>query len=223
MTSCDGVRPLLGVLVLDRDSDEDRLLIQRHLAGCAACRDELAALRRLPRLLALVPLGDLDEHRHDAVRASDAALHRLLATAAVSRARRRWLIAAAAALLILFAGLGGIMLPSGSGSGTTEAPPPAAATWSPIGGTAPGIHASATLVAGDSGTAIDLQLGGVASGTTCHLVVVSTNGTSVTAMKWTVDYAGTAHVKGVTPTALDAIDHMTIVTSTGQMLARLYP
>lgn len=44
---CDGVLMLLGELVLDIIADEDREVVERHLAGCRSCTAELEALRAL--------------------------------------------------------------------------------------------------------------------------------------------------------------------------------
>jgi hypothetical protein len=44
---CDEVLMLLGELVLDIIADEDREVVERHLAGCPSCAAELEALRAL--------------------------------------------------------------------------------------------------------------------------------------------------------------------------------
>jgi hypothetical protein len=44
---CEDVLMLLGELVLDIISDEDREVVERHLAGCPSCAAELEALRAL--------------------------------------------------------------------------------------------------------------------------------------------------------------------------------
>jgi hypothetical protein len=44
---CEDVLMLLGELVLDIISDEDREVVERHLAGCPSCAAEMEALRAL--------------------------------------------------------------------------------------------------------------------------------------------------------------------------------
>ena len=43
--SCEVIRDLLPLYVEGLASDESNALVEEHLAGCAACRDELEAMR----------------------------------------------------------------------------------------------------------------------------------------------------------------------------------
>jgi anti-sigma factor RsiW len=49
--SCGEVRQALAVYVLGAIEPADRDVVEDHLAGCTACRDQLAGLAGLPALL----------------------------------------------------------------------------------------------------------------------------------------------------------------------------
>jgi len=49
---CGRIRTELAGLVYDEPAPEARAVLEEHLAGCAACREELAALRDTRRMLA---------------------------------------------------------------------------------------------------------------------------------------------------------------------------
>ncbi|WP_187357010.1 anti-sigma factor family protein, partial [Actinomadura sp. CNU-125] len=51
---CGDVRAALGVYVVGAIDPAERALVDAHLAGCPACRDELAGLAGLPALLGRV-------------------------------------------------------------------------------------------------------------------------------------------------------------------------
>ncbi len=55
------IRELLGSYVLGHGSAEERLAVQAHLDGCAACRAEVAELAPLEAALTLVDVAHLDE------------------------------------------------------------------------------------------------------------------------------------------------------------------
>jgi anti-sigma factor RsiW len=54
-TGCTRIRPELGVYVLGAISPADRAMVERHLATCPRCRDEVAELAGIPALLRRVP------------------------------------------------------------------------------------------------------------------------------------------------------------------------
>ena len=57
MAGCDDVRDALGVYVFGATDPAERALVDRHLAVCRECQDELAGL---PGLLARVTPGELE-------------------------------------------------------------------------------------------------------------------------------------------------------------------
>jgi anti-sigma factor RsiW len=59
-TACDDARHALGVYVLGAIEPDDRGPVERHLARCAACREELARLADLPAWLSKVPADEAE-------------------------------------------------------------------------------------------------------------------------------------------------------------------
>jgi hypothetical protein len=57
---CREFRHLLGVYVVGAIDPADRALVDDHLPGCQACRDELAGLAGLPAMLSRVPAPDVE-------------------------------------------------------------------------------------------------------------------------------------------------------------------
>ena len=49
---------LLGPAACDRLDADERVRLDRHLAGCSACRDELIVLRRVVRRLSVLRAPD---------------------------------------------------------------------------------------------------------------------------------------------------------------------
>lgn len=107
-TDHDTLHELSGLYVLGSLSREDRAMFETHLAGCAACADEVRSLTRVSGALAQLP---------PQVPPSPALRQRVLASvgglgaagpvvAAPSRGFGGWSWLAAAASLVLAAGLG---------------------------------------------------------------------------------------------------------------------
>ena len=86
---------------------DDRADFVAHLPGCPECREVLASVAGLPRMLALVPpdtfrADGTTERGHPAERPSEAMYERLLAAAVTRRrSRRRLALTAAAAVLVV--------------------------------------------------------------------------------------------------------------------------
>ncbi|WP_460363856.1 zf-HC2 domain-containing protein, partial [Actinocorallia lasiicapitis] len=85
MNPCHDARLHLGVYVLGAIDPADRTPLERHLAGCPACRDELAGLAALPALLGRVTEPQLTEA---APPGDDHLLTALLARAQAEHRRR---------------------------------------------------------------------------------------------------------------------------------------
>ena len=82
---CGEIRPALGVYLLGAISPADRGAVERHLAGCAGCRAELAGLAALPGRLGSVPAADLTRLAGD-----EAARRTGVNARLTSRCRRCW-------------------------------------------------------------------------------------------------------------------------------------
>jgi anti-sigma factor RsiW len=193
--SCGDVRQALAVYVLGAIEPADRDLVERHLADCSACRDELSGLAGLPALLRRVSpqeasalvADDTSRSRADDL-PSGPALRHLLGQA--RRHRRRYLrmsVALAAAGLVAGAGaIAGLHAAHPSAQRAVASPAPG---WAVAQSTAnPHTHVTALVryAARPWGLQLSAQVKGVPVGTTCHFEVVSGQGQVTTAGGWTI-------------------------------------
>jgi anti-sigma factor RsiW len=61
--TCGELRRELGVYLLGAIAPAERSTVERHLAACTSCRNQLAELAGLPGLLRRVPVQELDSQR----------------------------------------------------------------------------------------------------------------------------------------------------------------
>jgi hypothetical protein len=183
----------LGVYVLGAADTSERLRVEAHLPGCAACRAELARLAPLPGLLARVP-PDLRPAAPGPAASGLAAPGPVAAPAGVRRgpfrrmpapgcprpSRPRW-AAALTAVAAAVAGLaGGYLLAPHGGASQPSAP------VMTVSGANPAAHvrAVAALTATSWGTSIRLRVSGLPLNVQCWLVVRSRSGQSEVAGVW---------------------------------------
>jgi anti-sigma factor RsiW len=200
MTSCLHVRQSLGVYVVGAIDPAERAMVDRHLAGCPDCREELAGLAGLPALLGRVPLEEAAQiagfpsertgpgHRPDVSPPGAETLTPLLARVAQRRRVSRWRNLAAAAAVALIA--------AGSAAGAVQlAQPPSGhppvgtvVHWDRAHATTPGTNVTADVrYRGQPwGTQLVAQVSGVKPGTTCQLWVMGAHGQKWLAGSWTV-------------------------------------
>jgi hypothetical protein len=192
--ACGELRQELGVYVLGAIGPADRSEVDRHLASCTRCRDELAGLAALPALLGRVPTGEVDGLVLEGgigsteVLPPEQSLGSLLGRAAGLRKSRAWrqLAASAAAGVIIGAGVvaasRALEVP---GQRSAVSVPQAAET---VRGTNPQSAASATVryLAQPWGLELYVQVRGIAAGTTCTITVLNANGQETPAGNWTV-------------------------------------
>lgn len=189
MTEHDGMRTDIGAYLVGSLAPAERTAVERHLAGCADCRAELAALAPLPGLLgrisaedarsrALTPDPQLLLRTLDAVRARQhAQQHRL----------ERWRLAAVAAAVVAVAALA---LPP-----VLDAAPSAAPLATAAGVTAAG---TGNLDARPWGTAVTLDLTGLPSAPGYVAYALAHDGRSEIAASWGATPDGHAAVTGAT-------------------------
>lgn len=219
----DPLRLSLGAYLLGALDPAERAATETHLAGCAACREELAGMAGLPGLLGRLSTEEAAAAGAppDAAAASgQLVLHRTLTelTRHRRRQRRRGLSAAAAAVLIAAAGT--------AAAGTvlsTDGDRTAAAVGTTITATDPGTHvrATATLRGEPAGTAIALRLADVTPGLHCQLIAVAADGRREVAGSWRVAYQGQADVAGTTAIPAGELAALQVVTSSGTRLVTL--
>ncbi len=191
---CASTRLALGVYLVGAIHPAERTTVDRHLASCRACREELAGLASLPALMARV--GTADANRalgHDPDRyttggaAVSARLDRLLRQ--MTRVRRGRRSVLAAVVIVSIAGTAGVIeaLPH------PAAPPSAAAAqWTDLArGASPATGAGATIRYQRHawGTELEVRVTGIKPGTTCQLRVTSNGGGQIGAGGWTVTAA----------------------------------
>jgi anti-sigma factor RsiW len=228
---CMDTRQALGVYVLGAIDPAERSQVDRHVTGCQECRDELAGLAGLPALLSRVSadevgrisLEDADAAPVGATPPGDLLESALSLTAARRRRQHRWQAAAAAAAGVVAAAgiVAGLRLASGAPA-SASAPPaswPTARTTSALSG----VTATLRYDREPWGTAMDIQVIGVPSGTTCQLWVTDAQGVHLAVSGWTVaNGSATAWYAGstwVTASQVQGFD----VTAGNQRLATFVP
>jgi hypothetical protein len=190
---CGELREALAVYVLGAIEPADRDAVDRHLPGCADCRDELAGLAGLPALLRKVSVAEataLAVGRTDRPGnlPSGQVLLSMLARSSRQRGRQVRTRATAAAAAGLVAGAGVI---AGWQAAQPPAPLPArsAPSWT---GTSQAVsqqtQAGATVryAASRWGLRLSVQVTGIPPGTACELEVVNRGGQELAAGSWTI-------------------------------------
>ncbi len=202
MTSCLHVRQSLGVYVVGAIDPAERTMVDRHLAGCPDCREELAGLAGLPALLGRVPVAEAAQiagfpsertgpgPRSDPSPPDGEILTPLLARVAQRRRASRWRNLAAAAAVVLVAGgsaAGAVELTQAPSAGSSVSPG-TAGHWEKAHGTAPGTNVTADITYRGQpwGTQLAVRVSGIKSGTTCQLWVLGAHGEKWLAGSWTV-------------------------------------
>ncbi|WP_067475417.1 anti-sigma factor family protein [Actinomadura hibisca] len=233
MSGCAEIRASLGVYVVGAIEPAERARLEEHLAGCPACRDELAAFAGLPALL-----GRVDEEQiREVAGPPEELLESLLARAGEERRRpSRWIpLAMAACVLLLVGGLFGGLLTSLGDDRHVSAPPPVQTTTAASPGPSPaeppgekitaenprtGVKGYAILRARKSGTHIELYLSGAPYGDACRFQVVARDGQKDSLGSWNVAYKGKGYgeYKGVTRFPRDQLYSLEINTLDGRPL-----
>jgi anti-sigma factor RsiW len=184
---CAQVREELGVYVVGAIEPADRARVDRHLASCALCRNELAGLAGLPGMLRKITADEaLRAWMDDAAGPPPAPPpDALLARARRIRMRRRLAATVAAAVLLGLAGAGGLR----AFAAQPTSPASLAIPWTAmINGSSPatGAWAEVRYAARPWGTELEVQVTGIPAGTRCQLVVTGPGGREVVAGGWTI-------------------------------------
>ncbi|MBU8858394.1 MULTISPECIES: zf-HC2 domain-containing protein [unclassified Micromonospora] len=149
-----------GAYVLGALAPADRVAYERHLAGCAQCREAVAEIAVLPGLLGRLDPAGLEQFLEVGPETSrvpallDAARERKRRDR--SRSRRRYaLTALAAAALAVLAGVGVGLVQSPA---EPAKPPVTLASMRPVAGTVP-VHAEVGLTETPWGTEVTMHCG----------------------------------------------------------------
>ncbi len=229
----------LGAYLLGALDPEERGELERHIAGCRHCHDELVAMAPLPGLLRHTAFEELPESAAAAgsfgpstapstapvgapVVASGAVELPLPVLPAQRRRRRPGARVLAGAGLALAAVVGGTVVYAAVDRDRPAAAPVAAATWSATDPTTR-VSATAAVFPETWGTEFQLRLDGLPADITCHLVVLGKGGADETAGTWGSGYSATATVPASTSISPAQISGLAVVDGAGTVLVRLAP
>jgi anti-sigma-K factor RskA len=216
--TCDHTHEV-GAYALGTLDPEDRARLEAHLPTCAECRQVLASVAGLPRMLALVPpdtfrADDTAEQGDPTERPSEAMYERLLAAAVTRRrSRRRLALTAAAAVLVVGAGAGGAALYEARSGPAVQV----------VAGSAGQVKATVWLRATSTGTSLRLQLTGVPSEQHCSLVAVDRDGHREVVSTWEATYSGTATIDSSTAVPRSRLSWLRIETANDTLVAMPVP
>lgn len=174
--SCREWRESLAAHALGQASEQERVALEAHLEGCAACRAEHDSLAGVARLL---PLAD-PAHFDSAPAAPPSLADRVVATIRAERRgqrRRRFRLGiglSGATAAVAVAALALFVLPNGSGNGVPEQHVAFASTPA-------GMKISATLEPHAYGTEIHMYVKGAPSGTLCRVFLRGPDGKRMSA------------------------------------------
>jgi len=197
--TCRQIRHLLGVYIVGAIDPAERSVVDEHLVHCQDCRDELAGLAGLPAMLSRVPAADVERlslapaEPPDFAEPPDELLNSLLAKVSARRRRRllRGAVTIAAAAAIAAGGAAAavqLAAPSTSQVAHTDV---ASASSSRTGVAAVVDYTKTSW----GGTAMRVQVSGIAPGTTCQFWVIGRYGRAF-AGQWTIvgSYSGAWYV-----------------------------
>lgn len=206
--SCHDATVALGAYLVGALDPRERADVDRHLASCPSCRDELAALAPLPGMMSRLSLAEAVSGPPPI---DDAMLERLMVAAQRDRrgaSHRRWLAAAAAV----------VVLAGGTTAGVAGWHATHTTHWQRLSVASGPIHMSVDLEPAATGTTVHLWLRGVNRGQRCRLIAISDTGVRDVAGSWEATYSGTAVIKGTTSIERNHLAKLVIETYSGQSL-----
>jgi RNA polymerase sigma-70 factor (ECF subfamily) len=192
---------MAGYLMEMLTPDEKRAA-DEHLAGCAACRDEIESLQEWSSALREIPDEMLmDGPPEDADLVLQRALRQVRQEAGGGRMRRIGILATAAAAIVVVAVGTGVIVGRGTApEGTPQAQASTSASAVPPGtqvvaaadpGT--GARINATITPAMGWVRLSATVGGIPAGEKCRLEVVGKDGSAILAGSWLVSPAGEAN------------------------------
>lgn len=208
--NCEQVQQDIAIALLGKG--ELDASVQHHIANCPECAAEQATLRPVVSLLPQLEFADLGIET-STIEADEALLDRLLERLTLERARRRrrtrmslgagFAMAASAAAFALASAVG-VFAPAEHSLVASAA--------------ANGINATADIEPSDGGSALTIQIAGVARDTNCRLQVIGTHGERETIVTWVADYRGTATTHGTSTLLPSQIKLVTVREVGGPVL-----
>lgn len=222
--SCE-MQDYLAAYVLGALEPDETAAVQSHLIGCVDCQNEVAGLSRLPVLLSLVRVEELDTTTAEPAQPPPARmLERLLAATRAEqnaaherpRDRARRLPRPAAALAVAAALVGTIGAFAMFG-GRSAAPMTAIRAVDP----ATHVRATVVLIERSWGTELGLTISRAYPGKTCWLVAHADDGHVETAATWVASPHGTADVPGAIAIPAARITELDVIAANGHRIVRV--
>jgi anti-sigma factor RsiW len=200
----------LAGYLMEMLTPEEKQRANSHLAGCAACREEIESLQEWSSALREIPDEMLlDGPPEDADLVLQRTLRQVRQEASGGRLRRVAVLATAAAAILVVAVGGGIILGRGTAPSTPQAQVSASASAVPPGtqvvaaaDARTGAHINATITPAMGWVRVSATVGGIPAGEKCRLEVVAKDGSAVLAGSWLVSPAAEANGTTLTGSAL---------------------
>lgn len=231
--TCTHIRSALGVYVVGAIEPAERSHVDRHVAFCPSCRDELAALAGLPALLGRVT----EEQISEIAQPREELFANVLAEVVAERRQRRWergrlLFAVAAPIAAAVLGIFVVQSWSEENKVSPVPQPPQPKPTRQLAvdqtklearRTAHGVSATMDMSEKQWGTVLTAQITGVPVGTRCKLIAVPRKGKPDAAASWRVSYQGSARFSGSTMLAPDEIARIEIRTVDDKRTIAIFP
>ena len=198
----------IGAYVLHALEEDEALALERHVAGCPQCQEELRELEFTASLLSLLSAEDL--RQFEAAEPGPGGDQAVVPPA--SRRHRAFLPLVAAALVAAM---------SLAPRAFDHPAPTTHATVIRAADPATHVRASVSVAGQADGTRLHLSLVGAYPTGWCSLVAHARDGRTETAATWRADARGTADVAGMTGIPAEDLSELDVVTDTGVVLVTI--
>ncbi|MFF5288074.1 anti-sigma factor family protein [Paractinoplanes globisporus] len=191
----------LAGYLMEMLTPDEKQRADSHLAGCAACREEIESLQEWSSALRDIPEEMLlDGPPEDADLVLQRTLRQVRQESSGGRLRRLTVLTTAAAAIIAVAVGGGVILGRGTApetppqaQGSPSASVPAGTQFVAAADPATGARINATITPAMGWVRLSATVGGIPAGEKCRLEVVGKDGSAVLAGSWLVSPAGEAN------------------------------
>ncbi|WP_353650019.1 zf-HC2 domain-containing protein [Nakamurella sp. A5-74] len=205
----------LGAYVLGALDAGDRSELEEHLAGCADCRRELVSFAGLPGLMGRLSLTEVQQQEPTPSAALQVSTLAAIRSEQDSfrRTVRRWRVVAGGGLAAAVAACVALILVlTSSGPAVVDA---ATVRRDLTAATGVSSRGSLSLLSKPWGTQVHLVLSDLPRTGAFSVRTIDDEGRQSTAATWQATQNGQAELTGATPSRIDDIDRVEIVTDTG--------
>lgn len=205
----------LGAYVLGALDAGDRSELEEHLAGCEDCRRELVSFAGLPGLMGRLSLTEVQQKEPTPSAALQVSTLAAIQSEQDSfrRTVRRWRVVAGGGLAAAVAACVALILVlTSSGPAVVDA---ATVRRDLTAATGVSSRGSLSLLSKPWGTQVHLVLSDLPRTGAFSVRTIDDEGRQSTAATWQATQNGQAELTGATPSRIDDIDRVEIVTDTG--------